>query len=225
MKLTKKQQEEMLKAQKETAELKAAPDFLKAVEKFSPVFEKLGQRSMSLMLDVREACAEVCKFLKVPPTKEGKKKATLVIRACTSDAGVLTYANRWVAVILANQKGANIGTVSRETSENIWSDVNATPELIETQAELLGASTKANEALGVKKRNPNAKKAESKITVENVFDYLPGIFKTTAGIAKLKEVCAAHGYDLTVAKPKEDFSLADAIQGAAHRKPGLRKAA
>ena len=208
----------------ETREMQNAPEHLSAVKKFQETFEKLAVRSQSLMFDVKVAVLQVIEHLNVPATKEGHKKTMLVVKGCTQDSSVIQYAKQWASVILGEAKGLSLGTLDREGEPGVWGEIPASVELLESRAELGGASIKANIGLGMARKSKKTK-AESTITTENVFDYLAGVFKSTAGIAKLKEVCAAHGYDLTVAKPKEDFSLADAIQGAAHRKSGLRKAA
>jgi hypothetical protein len=193
--------QQALEARKETQEMIAAPEHLKAVEKFTPIFGKLAERAVSLLLDTREACIEVVKYLRVAPTAEGKKKAMLVIKGCTTDGQVLTAASRWLAVILAEKKSANLGTVSREQEPNVWAEVPATASLIETQAELLGASTKANEALGIKKRGTKAtgagKAKKDTVTLDNVFDLIPQILESQAGRAKLRAILNTHGYDLT----------------------------
>lgn len=188
-------------AAQETREMQSAPEHLKAVAKFSPIFGKLAERAVSLLLDTREACIQVCKYLHVAPTSEGKKKAMLVIKGCTTDGQVLTYASRWIAVILAEQKGANLGTVSREREPNVWADVNATAEGIESQAELLGASTKANEALGIKKRGTKSggagkKSSGDKVNLDNVFDMIPSILDSSAGRAKLRAILNTHGFEM-----------------------------
>ena len=184
----------------ETREMQSAPEHMKAVAKFTPIFSKLADRAVSLLLDTREACAQVVKYLHVAPTAEGKKKAMLVIKGCTTDGQVITYASRWLAVILAESKSANLGTVSREQEPNVWADIPATANLIETHAELLGASTKANEALGVKKRNPGgkAKKGEQKdkVTLDNVFDMIPQVLDSSAGRAKLRAILNTHGFEM-----------------------------
>ena len=190
-----------LETRAETLAMESAPEHLKAVAKFTPIFSKLAERAVSLLLDTRDACQQVCKYLHVAPTSEGKKKAMLVIKGCTTDGQVLTYASRWLAVILAEGKGANLGTVSREREPNVWADVNATADLIETQAELLGASTKANEALGIKKRGTKAngagKKSGDKVNLDNVFDMIPQILDSSNGRAKLRAILNTHGYEMT----------------------------
>ena len=195
MKLTKKQQEEATKAAEQTKAMMAMPEHLKAVAKFKPIFDKLGERSLSLLLDVREACRAVIEFLKVPPTKNGRKQASLVVKSCTSDGVVNTYANRWISVLLAEKKSANIGTVTREIEPNHWADVKATADLIETHAELLGASTKANEALGIKKRGLKQKSKEAMpATPDTVYDVLPRMIADPVAFARIKEVFNAAGY-------------------------------
>ena len=200
-----------LETRKENLEMQAAPEFIRAVQKFQPIFGKLAERAVSLLLDTRDACKQVVKYLHIAPTADGKKKAIGVIKSCTTDGQVLTYASRWLSVILAESKGANLGEVSREREPNVWADVPATAELIETQAELLGASTKANEALGIKKRgtksNGAGKQAKDKVTLDNVFDMIPQILESSNGRATLRRILNTHGYEMvamqTAIKPSK----------------------
>lgn len=188
-----------LAAAEETKAMQSAPEHLRAVAKFGPVFDKLAQRSASLMFDVKTACEDVIRFLKIAPTKEGHKKAMLVVKGCTDDSSVMQYSRQWLAVILAEKKSASLGVLQRETEPNIWAEIPASVKGIESRAELLGCSTKAGEALGFKKRGKSATTTTARrVSTENVFDYLPAIFKSQAGIAQLRKICNDNGYELTV---------------------------
>ena len=223
--LSKKQLQDMKAAADETRAMQEMPEHLLAIKKFKPIFAKLAERSETLMFDIRAACKMVIEFLKVAPTKEGKKQAMLAIKGCTNDSSVLNYSSRWVAVLLAEKKGANIGTVTRESAEGTWADVPATVALIETHSELLASSTLANEALGVKKRNPHKKaKDATAATPDTVYDVLPRMIVDPVALVRIRAIFNAAGYAI-VTNLEASTLKPESIPGTMPADRKLRKAA
>ena len=64
---------------------------LRARVRRSDAGRELAKRGREALGAIRDAREQVVKYLHVAPTSDGKKRAMLVIKGCTTDGQVLTY--------------------------------------------------------------------------------------------------------------------------------------